>query len=137
LINGTDDPINPYRGGDVVLPEALGGQFLGRVLSGPATAERLAALAGHSAPPRNFDGPEVDGDPSTRVRRRLWQEAGRPTVAFLEIVGGGHTIPRKDVPFPESVGRQTWEIDAPLEAWRFFISRGGGQGAVQGSHSSH
>ena len=137
MIDGTDDAVNPYSGGDVVLPEALGGQFLGRVLSSPATAERLASLAGHSAPPWISDGRGVDGDPSTRVRRRLRKEAGRPTVAFLEIVGGGHTIPRKNVPFPESVGRQTREIDAPLEAWRFFISRDGGQGAAVGSHSSH
>ena len=121
LINGTDDPINPYGGGDVVLPEQLGGALLGRVLSTEASAAHFARLAGHQGPPTSNRDPER-GDPSTEIERRVWAARGRE-VAWITVRGGGHTIPQtgsSGARFPPFAGPRSQEIDAALEAWSFL-----------------
>lgn len=127
LIDGTEDPINPYAGGDVVLPEILGGAVLGRVLSAEASAEYFASLAGHAGPPSLTVDPDRDGDPSTAVERRVWSAGdGRPEVVLLTVRGGGHTIPQPPptrAPFPAFAGPMSTEIDAVHEAWELFRHR--------------
>lgn len=122
LINGTADPINPYGGGDVVLPEPLGGSLLGRVLSTEASAAHFARLAGHRGAPTSSRDPDRDGDPSTGIERRVWAGRGRE-VALFSVRGGGHTIPQtgsSSARFPPFAGPRSQEIDAALEAWSFF-----------------
>jgi poly(3-hydroxybutyrate) depolymerase/protein-S-isoprenylcysteine O-methyltransferase Ste14 len=124
LVEGTDDPINPYRGGEVVLPAELGGAALGPVLSAEETARYLASRAGHRSPPRVEAGREVDGDPTTGIERRTWRTPGTPPITLITVIGGGHTIPQPGASFPAIVGRQTAELDAPAEVWEFFAGLG-------------
>jgi polyhydroxybutyrate depolymerase len=125
LIDGTDDPINPFDGGEVVLPESLGGALLGRVLSAEASAAIFATTAGHPERPAVTRDPDRDGDPSTGIERRVWNESS-PEVALITVRGGGHTIPQTGpsrARFPAFAGSQSHEIDAVLEAWSFFERR--------------
>lgn len=48
IVNGTDDRINPYAGGEVIAP---GGESLGRVRSAMETARYFARIAGHGEGP--------------------------------------------------------------------------------------
>lgn len=112
IVNGTDDPINPFAGGVVTI---FGFGNRGRVLSSDASARHFAALAGAPADPV----PERDGDASTWVERTTWR--GRDAeVVLLTIHGGGHTIPQPDVRMPRILGRTSRDVDGLLEAWRFF-----------------
>lgn len=124
VVNGTDDPINPYEGGAVVLPEALGGATLGRVMSSEDTARFFAQRAGHAPEPVVANGPEHDGDPTTGVVLARWDSPNGPAVLLATIRNGGHTIPQSEVAFPKLAGRHTWDLDATREAWRFMQSEG-------------
>ena len=50
VLNGTEDPMNPYEGGEVALYGLWGSR--GTVLSTDATIRYFAELAGHRGPPR-------------------------------------------------------------------------------------
>lgn len=119
LINGTADPINPFDGGDIVLPPELGGLGLGRVLSSSETARLLAERAGHRGGFSTEAGEEVDGNRATAVTWTRWTAANLPEVAFVTVVGGGHTIPQPGTAYPALLGPHSADIDAPLEAWTF------------------
>lgn len=120
LVNGTEDPINPYDGGPVIMPAALGGAGLGAVRSSRDTARYFAARNGHSSSPHLLRGADRDGDPATRSVWSMWTSPGRPAVALVTIEGGGHTIPQPGVRFPELAGPHSADLDAPLAAWRFM-----------------
>lgn len=120
LVNGTRDPINPYGGGDVILPPELGGHDLGPVLPSEDAARLLATLAGHRSPPHVRSPPDADGDPTTALRHQTWTAPGRPEVTLVTIVGGGHTIPQPDATFPPVAGPHSGDLDTPAEAWRSF-----------------
>lgn len=120
LVNGTEDPINPYGGGPVIMPEALGGAGLGTVRSSFDTSLYFAARNGHSPGPHIRRGVERDGNPDTRFVWSMWASPELPAVALVTIEGGGHTIPQSGVRFPELAGPHSADLDAPLAAWRFM-----------------
>lgn len=122
MVNGTHDPINPYQGGPVVLPEALGGATLGSVRSSEETARFFAQRAGHDADPVVSNGPEQDGDAQTRTVLFRWGSEASSPVLLATIVGGGHTIPGAEVAFPKLAGRHTGDLDALTEAWTFMTT---------------
>lgn len=130
LINGTEDPINPYDGGTVVMPEMLGGAKLGAVRSSHETARYFAARNDHGMDPREFQGGERDGDGDTGVLWSVWASTGRPAVALATIRGGGHTIPQAGVHFPDLAGPHSADLDTPLTVWRFM--KGGESGLGEG-----
>ena len=119
LINGTADPINPFDGGDVVLPPELGGLILGRVLSSSETARLLAERAGYRGGFSTEAGKEVDGNPATAITWARWRAANMPEVALVTVIGGGHTIPQPGTAYPVLLGPHSADIDAPREAWAF------------------
>ena len=121
LVNGTADPINPYDGGPVLLPEALGGHDLGTVLSSEETAAWFARRAGADGAPAAGSGPEADGDPATAVSWRRWGPADSAAVLLYRIEGGGHTIPQAGVAFPALVGPHSADIDTPALAVQHFL----------------
>lgn len=78
FVNGTDDPFNPYEGGEVSF-HGFGSR--GRVLPAVASAELWARRAGSQGPPETAaEGP---------LTTRTWRD-GRVTVAHLTVQGGGH-----------------------------------------------
>ena len=118
IVNGTDDPLNPYGGGRV----ALFGIFLrrGHVQSTLATATYWANLAGHRGPPVVQDLPDNDPSDGATATRYRWSGDNGPSVVLLAVHGGGHTIPHPTVRGPRLLGRTCHDFSAAREIWEFF-----------------
>ena len=116
IINGTDDPINPFKGGQVT----LGFTSLGNVLSSEGTAQYFAKLNGQTSMPKVTRLPHKKAADPTYVDEMDWLEPGKPGVVMYAVHGGGHVIPQPYIEFPSSLGRTTSDLDAPKAIWDFF-----------------
>ncbi|HLH96181.1 MAG TPA: PHB depolymerase family esterase [Xanthobacteraceae bacterium] len=103
IVNGTADPINPFRGGMV----NLGGAELGNVLSSEDTAKYWAKLLGVTAPPQLGKLPHKGGP--TSVDSMTWVKDGTPVVILYSIENGGHAMPLAGE-----------DLDSPVAIWDFF-----------------
>jgi polyhydroxybutyrate depolymerase len=107
LIEGTQDPINPYKGGPVTL---FGFGNRGDVLSADATGEWFAKALGvtssTTAPPFKIAG--------SFVQRKEWQSSDAH-ISLITIVGGGHTIPQTNFRFRRIFGL-TLDDDSILQS---------------------
>jgi polyhydroxybutyrate depolymerase len=132
MVSGTDDPINPFHGGEVRLPS---GGSPGHVLSAEATARYFTRLVGAPESPTVERHPDRDPDDATRVETRHWRGEGGQEVALMIVRGGGHTLPHPTAPFPaEIVGRTSRDLDAAQAIWSFFVDacrRSDGQSALR------
>ena len=110
LIAGTEDPINPYQGGDVNL---YGTADRGNVMSAVAGAQWYAKRYGIEEYSARLPDLEVRG---LTAHWRDWGE-GLPVVRLITLTGGGHTIPQAkfDFPFALMLG-STFRSDVPLES---------------------
>ncbi|MCK5360357.1 MAG: prolyl oligopeptidase family serine peptidase [Gammaproteobacteria bacterium] len=130
MINGTDDPLMPYSGGDVVVTlsprKRRNGQIKtrGRVLSTDKTIKLWL---------RNNDllsvqplETVIDKDPEDglSIRKTIWQGAGNSSrVELYKVLGGGHTWPGRKSFLPEKIlGKVSQDIDASEIIWEFFSS---------------
>lgn len=112
LVQGTDDPINPYEGGEVTL---WGFGQRGQVHSAQESGQRLARWLGIQAGATELQSP-------AGTRTTAWQgpDAG---VRLVTVLDGGHTIPQAHYRFPRLFGR-TLQDNAPLrDAWEFLTAR--------------
>lgn len=120
ILNGTEDQINPFNGGN---PHGFWTVSLGNVQSAEQSARYFATLAGHVEQPTIERLPSRAGNrsnqPSTWVERRTWSGNGAK-IELLAIHGGGHTISQAAVRQPRILGATSAEVDAIEEAWRFF-----------------
>jgi polyhydroxybutyrate depolymerase len=103
IVNGTADPINPFRGGMV----NLGGAKLGNVLSSEDTAKYWARLMGVTAPPQIATLPHKGGP--TSVERMTWVKELTPVVILYSVRNGGHAMPLAGE-----------DLDSPVAIWDFF-----------------
>jgi len=107
MINGTADPMVPYRGGEVGL---RGGR--GEVWSVERTIEFFAGLDG-CRKPQSEDLPHRDPADGTRVKRIAWSGC-RPgtSVTLYQVEGGGHALPGQRSLAPRLLGPSNGDIDA-------------------------
>ena len=120
IVNGTDDGVNPYAGGEVIAP---GGESLGRVRSAMETAQYFARLAGHAEGPVRATVISPRLPIATWVEEIAWRAPGRAEVRLYTVHGGGHTIPGPHTTFPELLGANERRFDAVETAVRFFLWR--------------
>jgi len=102
IINGSDDPVNPYNGGLV----RAAGFNAGTVRSTEKTFKYWANLAGYKGEPVKAILPDTDPSDGRIIERYTYKEKNKPEVVLLKVVGGKHDYPR--------------DIDVYLEAWEFF-----------------
>lgn len=102
IINGTNDPVNPYNGGEVVIP----GTVLGTVQSTDQTFHYWAGLAGYTGEPSKELLPDTDPTDGKIIEQYRYQQKGKPEIELLKVIGGKHDYPN--------------DIDVYLEAWNFF-----------------
>lgn len=115
LMQGTDDPVNPYQGGDVSM-FGLGSR--GQVLSAQASANGWAQRLG-LAPA----GDSVVGESgSIRARQQDWT-AATGHVRLVSLEGGGHTIPQADYRYPRLMGATYLKDDVLAAAWQLLDQR--------------
>jgi polyhydroxybutyrate depolymerase len=118
LINGTDDPLVPWAGGDV----HLGPFELGQVLSVADTVKFWVANDKCASPPLVEQLPDKDPSDGTTVQRETYGGCvGGAEVVLYAVEGGGHTWQGGLQYLPEStIGRTSRDFDATEVIWKFF-----------------
>lgn len=120
IMNGTGDPFNPWRGGDVVLHGVWGNR--GPVLSAQASIDYFRKLAGLEGAPHVTRFPDRDPGDGSTAERSLWSAPGKRSVALYTINGGGHGAPHPALHGPRLLGNSNRDIHAANEIWEFFQS---------------
>jgi polyhydroxybutyrate depolymerase len=118
IINGTDDPLVPWAGGDV----HLGPLELGQVLSVADTVKFWVSNNKCASLPLVTQLPDKDPSDGTTVRKETYGgcEDGAEVVLYA-VEGGGHTWPGGLQYSPESIiGRTSRDFDASEVIWQFF-----------------
>jgi len=115
IMNGTDDPIVPFDGGDV----SLFGLFIkrGAVLSAHASGQYFADLNHIAGRPRTSETP-VSGD--VQVERVLWHNESKVEVELVAVHGGGHGLPQPYQRHPRLLGPSPDAPNGPAIIWDFF-----------------
>lgn len=116
LVNGTVDPVCPYKGGEVTV---FGFASRGTVRSAEATAQYFAELAQAELQPVKTLEAAFDNDP-TSVLEQTWSRDGQPQVTLLSVKGGGHVIPQPYARAPRMLGLNTSAMDSTRVACQFF-----------------
>ena len=119
-INGTEDPLVPYNGGDVKLM-GMGGRGSG--ISALDTVKKWADHDGCKKDPVNTELPDTDPNDGTRVKISTWSGGKDNTeVVFYTIEGGGHTWPGGTQYLPQRViGKVCRDFNATQVIWKFFV----------------
>jgi polyhydroxybutyrate depolymerase len=104
IINGTEDPINPYNGGMVNLGNNV---IMGHVTSTDRTLAYWAGLAGYKGKPTQQNLPDVDPNDGKTIERYTYKAKGKPEIVLLKIIGGKHDYPN--------------DLDVHQEALSFFL----------------
>ncbi len=116
VINGTDDPIVPYRGGTV----RVGLVGFGEVLSTDDTVALWARLNGCGPPAAPVPLGKSGHDGGSRAMQ-IDHDCPGARVRLVRVEGGGHTWPGGMQFLPSLlIGRVNREIDAGHVTWAFF-----------------
>lgn len=118
VINGTDDPIVPYRGGGVRLMRVI---RFGEVLSTDDTMSLWARLNGCGAAAAPVTLPDKDPQDDSRAVQIDYGGCRGARTRLIRIDGGGHAWPSGMQFMPALViGTVNRDIDAGQAAWAFF-----------------
>jgi len=115
IMNGTEDPVVPFDGGNV----NLFGVFLkrGKVLASRASAQYFADLNHIAGAPKTNETMVADG---VRVEHMLWRNDSKVEVELVAIHGGGHGIPQPYRRHPRLLGPSPTEPNGQELIWSFF-----------------
>lgn len=113
FVEGTQDPINPYGGGQVTL---FGFGNRGNVLSAQESAQWFAHRLGLTATEPQPLGQDISG---ISARQQDWRSVNGH-VRLVTIEGGGHTIPQAGYRSMRLLGA-TFQSDSVLEStWQML-----------------
>ena len=110
MINGTEDPINPYQGGDVTI---FGHGNRGRVLSTAESAAWFAQLDGAAPAITAEHLPSTAPTDPGWAERALWKSPSGMEVSLFTIHGGGHTLPQAQISYPAQLGNSGPGVAGP------------------------
>jgi polyhydroxybutyrate depolymerase len=115
IMNGTDDPLVPFNGGEV----SLFGLFYknGKMLSSRESGQYFADLNHIAGTPGTNENQVADG---VRVEHVLWRNNSKVEVELVAIHGGGHGIPQPYRRGPRLLGPSPKEPNGPEVIWAFF-----------------
>lgn len=121
ILNGTQDPINPYNGG---LVSIMGNSSRGHVRSAEDTAQYWAGLAGaHRVDTTRL--PEADGNSATWIDREIYRGDGSTEIRLYTLHGAGHVMPVHAGFFMTRLlgallGGNAGDMESATELWEFF-----------------
>ena len=121
IVNGTSDPLVPWKGGELRQTQRLGKG--GKVIAAAETVRFWATANGCSGEPAVDKLPDRDPYDETRVERTHYKNCRDETeVVLLAIEGGGHTWPgsAERPGLKRVVGRTSRDINASELIWDFF-----------------
>jgi polyhydroxybutyrate depolymerase len=115
IMNGTEDPLVPFDGGEV----KLFGLFYrnGTVRSSRESGQYFADLNNIAGPPETNETQVADG---VHVEQVLWRNDSKVEVELVAIHGGGHGIPQPYRRHPRLLGPSPKEPNGPEVIWAFF-----------------
>ncbi|MDB2463122.1 prolyl oligopeptidase family serine peptidase, partial [Algibacter sp.] len=121
FMNGTEDPINPYEGGEI-------SSNRGDVFSAEDTINYWVNRNQTNTTPTVTDLADLDPDDSCTVKKHVYANGTNNTeVVFYEVIGGGHTEPsiseRYSNLFKLVVKAQNGDIEMANEVWDFFRTK--------------
>jgi polyhydroxybutyrate depolymerase len=115
IMNGTEDPLVPFTGGDVSL---FGFSYkYGKVMSSRESGQYFADLNRIGGAPGMNETSVADG---VRIEHVLWRNDSRVEVELVAIHGGGHGIPQPYRRHPRLLGPSPKEPNGPDVIWAFF-----------------
>jgi len=115
IMNGTDDPIVPYKGGSI----KLFGLKLGQVVSTEELVKYFIKRNNCSTTPVVTYEKDKDPNDGTRVRKELYSSSTNTEVILYTIEGGGHSWPGT-LKGKEKNGKTSRDINASEVIWEFF-----------------
>ncbi len=116
VINGTEDPLILWEGGEI----QAGQQKLGKTLSVPETVQYWVVHNGCALVDTTWL-PDGDFEDGTRVFREVYRNDRGCEVILYSIEGGGHTWPGGPQYSSErSIGKTCYDINASEVIWQFF-----------------
>ena len=115
IMNGTEDPIVPFDGGEV----SLFGLFYknGKMLSARESGQYFADLNDMTGAPEEDHTQVADG---ISVEHVFWRDDSEVEVELVAIHGGGHGIPQPYRRRPRILGPSAMEPNGPAMIWAFF-----------------
>jgi polyhydroxybutyrate depolymerase len=121
IVNGTEDPLVPWDGGEVKVLR----KTAGRVLSVPDSVAYWTRHNHLDIKPRVSQVPDYDPSDGMRVIKSEYPGvSSNQDVVFYAVEGGGHTWhgPRPFVQYlpPARIGRACKDFDATEAIWQFF-----------------
>jgi polyhydroxybutyrate depolymerase len=115
IMNGTEDPLVPYAGGEINL---LGLFYKGGpIVSSRASAQFFADWAQLTGAPQTSEKAVAAG---VRVEQNRWRLDGKAEVELVSIHGGGHGLPQPYSKRPRLLGPSPMEPNGPAMIWAFF-----------------
>ncbi len=122
IMNGTEDPLMPYEGGDV----HFFGRRLGLVLSTETTVGMWVGFNDCELPPQSELLPDLDPQDGTRIQLDTYSGCAAGTEVWLySVQGGGHTWPGGAQYVPRFViGRVSHDLQSNQAIWAFFEGSG-------------
>jgi polyhydroxybutyrate depolymerase len=121
ILNGTQDPINPYAGG---LVSIMGNSSRGHVRSSADTVQYWAGLAGaHRVGTTRL--PEADDNSATWIDREIYRGDSPTEIRLYTLHGSGHVMP-VHAGFVMTrllgvlLGGNAGDMDSATELWEFF-----------------
>lgn len=115
IMNGTDDPLVPFDGGEV----SLFGLFYknGKVRSSRASGQYFADLNSVAGAP---DTHETQLAEAVRIEQFLWHNDANVEVELVAIHGAGHGMPQPYRRRPRLLGPSPAAPNGPEMIWEFF-----------------
>lgn len=118
IIDGKDDPMVPWEGGNV----RLGPLKLGKISSVPETVDYWVTRDNCSSPPSVAQETDTHPQDGTKIMQEVYTGCAEGSEVILyTIEGGGHTWPGGYQYLPEIiVGKTSRDMDASEVIWAFF-----------------
>jgi len=120
VMNGTDDPVIPYRGGEASF---YGWFSAGEVQSAAGTISYWKRVNEIDTAGTREELPDANPEDGSTVVRERWQAYSGHEVVLYSIIGGGHSIPGGYRGAPDFVlGLTNRDIEAAEAIWTFFAN---------------
>ena len=121
VIQGEDDPLIPYAGGEVGYRL---GRKRGRFLPTTTAIGKYLERNNVQDQPTTKRLPDTDPDDGTTTEVKIWPDGNDGSkVQLYSITNGGHTWPGRPLYAPERlIGKVSNDFDACEEIWKFFRS---------------
>ncbi len=119
ILQGTDDPLVPYHGGDIGLP---GGQKRAGIIATDEAVKRWVEHNGCQSEAVTEEVADKDPKDGCRVKKFTYAKGRDGTeVVLYRIEGGGHTWPSGLQYLSEKViGKVCRDLNATEVIWEFF-----------------